>query len=647
MPETAHFDGDNPSNNIIEGSLQVGEILLTRYKILGYLNSGGQGVVYQARDLNFPDARRLVAIKEMRISTNDSKTNADTLKTFRREANILATLSHPTIPRIYDFFDQNNRAYLVMEYINGHDVEALLNRTKTLPINKILDWAIDLCDVLSYLHQQPEPIIFRDMKPANIMVDGLGKVRLIDFGIAKIFVQQGKHTNVGTEGYSAPEQYKGIISPLSDIYSLGATLHHIIAREDPRFYPPFTFSSRPIQQHNPEASAALASIIDKALSFEPENRWKSCELMKEALLQVRYTAITSSEPSMGINTTPAIGTDTPNVTAAFGTGVSGGIQAQWEFKTEDEIRCSPTSHNNMAFVGSYDTNVWALDLETGEQIWAHSTEGGIASSPVVDTTNNLVLFGSEDTVFRAVDLITGRLVWSCHTDGKIRSAPFLGENYVFFGSDDNHLYALFAATGREQWAFDAGAEIRCRPYVTEDRIIFGTEDGEIYGLEMNGTKKWSLRTKRAVISSPVVDIENTCFVGSFDSYLHAIDSVTGYSAWRVRTNGPIISSPVVADERVFFGSTDGTLYAINTQTGREIWRFSVDQPFVGSPCIHKRVIYIGGTDGILYCVDIDTGKEVWQFKTQGPITSKPHIADKVILLGSMDYKLYALPLIEL
>ena len=287
MPETTQFGG-HEDEVYVDGALKPNTILLTRYKIIGILGGGGQGAVYNARDLNFPDAKRLVAIKEMHVQGSDAGQRASTVKTFQREANILATLSHPAIPKIYDSFEQNDRVYLVMEYINGSDLEALLSKTKTLPMKKILEWAVDLCDVLHYLHShQPETIIFRDMKPANVMIDSLGKVRLIDFGIAKVFESGKKHTMIGTEGYSAPEQYKGNVTPLSDIYSLGATLHHVITRKDPRLEPPFSFSERPIEKLNEEVPSGLVGVIEKALEFEPQNRFQSCADMKEALDQLR------------------------------------------------------------------------------------------------------------------------------------------------------------------------------------------------------------------------------------------------------------------------------------------------------------------------------------------------------------------------
>ncbi len=290
MPETKQFanrEGDGSQDS----SLRANVVLQNRYKILGVLGGGGMGTVYQARDLMFTEAKRLVAIKEMQTLVTDPNLRKSMLRTFQREANILASLSHPAIPKIFDFFDISDRAYLVMEYINGRDLEVILTQTKDLPVDKVVDWAAELCDVLDYLHsQKPDPIVFRDMKPSNVMIDSLGKVRLIDFGIAKVFVQgtKQKHTMIGTEGYSAPEQYRGDASPLSDLYSLGATLHHILTRKDPRLEPPFSFHERPIPNYNQNVSPRFVAIIEKALAASPTDRYQSASEMRSALEEIRY-----------------------------------------------------------------------------------------------------------------------------------------------------------------------------------------------------------------------------------------------------------------------------------------------------------------------------------------------------------------------
>ena len=643
MPETTQFGGiednfDGPT------TLKANTVLINRYRVIAEIGGGGQGAVYQARDLNFPDAKRLVAIKEMNYPSADPNARSTAFKTFQREANILATLAHPAIPKIFDFFDQNNRAFLVMEYINGSDLELLLSKTKELPIEKIIEWAIDLCDVLDYLHsQEPEPIIFRDIKPANIMVDSRGNIRLIDFGIAKKFTSGVKHTMIGTEGYSAPEQYRGDVTPVSDIYSMGATFHHIITREDPRLHLPFSFDERPIKQYNPNVPDAFITIINKAIDSEPANRFQSCAEMKEAIMRLRYGG--------GINVTgavPANGGSVPGGTELFPEGdfANFGIEERWTFKTEDEIRVSPTAFRNMAFVGSYDTNIWALNLENGEFAWKFPTQGGIASAPVIDSYSKLVLFGSEDYTFNAVDYASGRINWSYTTKGRIRSTARVAHDHVFFGSDDGRVYALVAGNGRYLWEYDIGAEVRSRPYVTNELVIVGAESGEVVALELSGQRKWAIRAKRGVMSSPIVDDQGICFFGSFDGSTPSIDATSGYNVWRFRTRGPIVSSPVFEDDIVFFGSTDGTFYAVQAENSKEKWKFEAESPIVASPIIHNETIYFGCNDGNFYCLDLNKGEKKWEYKTGGAITSAPHVVENMILVGSTDHTLYALPLID-
>src|SRR6185436_12833330 len=147
--------------------LQPGATLQNRYLIQGVLGVGGMGSVYRARDLRFPNVTKLVAVKEILNLAPDPNVREMIVKTFEREANILATLNHPSIPQIYDYFTQGDHSFLVQEYIEGKDLEAHLNETGgTLNEDLVAEWAIQLCDVLSYLHNhQPEPIVFRDMKP--------------------------------------------------------------------------------------------------------------------------------------------------------------------------------------------------------------------------------------------------------------------------------------------------------------------------------------------------------------------------------------------------------------------------------------------------------------------------------------------------
>ncbi len=195
--------------------LQSGITLVNRYHIQEVIGVGGMGSVYRARDLHFPNVTKLVAVKEMINTAPDPLTRQTIIHNFEREANILATLNHPSIPRIYDYFSEEDRSYLVLEFVHGKDLEAIISDTPGfLPEEQVLTWAIQLCDVLAFLHShKPDPIVFRDMKPSNVMINSNGDVILVDFGIAKTFQVGQKGTMIGTEGYSPPEQYRGEASP--------------------------------------------------------------------------------------------------------------------------------------------------------------------------------------------------------------------------------------------------------------------------------------------------------------------------------------------------------------------------------------------------------------------------------------------------
>jgi serine/threonine protein kinase len=197
-------DDQGGERNSAPRQLQAGVTLANRYAIQEVVGLGGMGSVYRARDMHFPNVTKLVAVKEMINSAPDPLVRETIVQNFEREANLLATLHHLSIPRIYDYFSLDSRSYLVLEFIHGKDMEAIISETNGfLTEEQVLTWAIELCDVLDYLHKhKPDAIIFRDMKPSNVMINSNGDVLLVDFGIAKSFQSGIKGTMIGTEGYS-------------------------------------------------------------------------------------------------------------------------------------------------------------------------------------------------------------------------------------------------------------------------------------------------------------------------------------------------------------------------------------------------------------------------------------------------------------
>jgi outer membrane protein assembly factor BamB/tRNA A-37 threonylcarbamoyl transferase component Bud32 len=619
---------ESGGRRVTTGQLKPGTNLVNRYLIQDVIGVGGMGSVYRARDLHFPNVVKLVAVKEMINQSPDPLVRQTVVLNFEREANILATLSHPSIPRIYDYFTLDNRSYLVLEFINGHDLEVVLSQTEGfMPEEQVLDWALQLCDVLSFLHNhKPDSIVFRDMKPSNVMVNQHNHIVLVDFGIAKPFQTGQKGTMIGTEGYSPPEQYRGESSAQADIYALGATLHHLLSRRDPRLEPPFSFAERPIRKINSNVSVELETVINTALQYNVEDRFKTVEDFKQALIgAARKTGLLNR-----INL---------NQPAAGNSPKGGGIKPIWAFQCEDEIRGTPLYLKGTLYIGCYDNNLYALNAANGEFIWKYAASGGIVSRPIA--AEDLVFFGSEDKSLYAISARSGKLSWVYHTDDRIRSSGRIADGYIFIGSDDKYLHAVNLTTGRMIWRFQAGDGVRSTPFITNDLIYFGAEDGEFLCLDFKGQAKWRFRAKRAITSSPWVQ-DNVVYFNSMDGHLYALDGKSGWMLWRFRMDKPSIVSPYVTDGLVFTGSSDGHIYAVDTRSAKEIWRFKTNHQVNGSPTVYKDSVYIGSVDNNLYCLEYRTGRLRWKYETKGPITGTPCIYDDILYIGSTDHFVYAL-----
>ena len=265
--------------------LEPGTLLLDRYSIVRRVGGGGMGSVYQARDKRLAD--RLCAVKEMIEMFADQSQRAKAVDDFKREAEVLAQLDHPSIPTVFDYFIEAGRYYLVMRWIGGCDLaEQMRIRGGIVEEIAVTKWAIQISDVLHYIHSQKPPIIYRDLKPANLMLDDKsGRVMLVDFGIARIVRPTEKGvTAIGTMGYAPPELFAGKVEPRSDIYSLGATMFHMLTGSDPQDNPLliFDFSKNPRpSQINATITPEMERILIKAVSHKPEDRHlNALELMR-------------------------------------------------------------------------------------------------------------------------------------------------------------------------------------------------------------------------------------------------------------------------------------------------------------------------------------------------------------------------------
>lgn len=302
--------------------LPANTVLNSRYEIVRRIGGGGMGAVYLAKDRNLGDAPR--AVKEMMESHLDPAQHEKAIGDFKRESLLLTSLEHPSIPTIYDYFYDSDRGrfYLVMKYISGGDLASRMRAAigGRLDEKTVTDWGMQVADVLDYLHSRPKPIIYRDLKPANLMIDGnSGRVMLIDFGIARWVTQQEKGvTAVGTMGYAPPELFSGRVQPASDVYSLGATMFHLLTGSDPQDNPLliFDFSKNPRpRQIAPSISSEMEQILMRCVEYRPEDRYRSAGDLRNELVY-HLDRLIKGQVSFGMPV-PMLGSETVQVATVY------------------------------------------------------------------------------------------------------------------------------------------------------------------------------------------------------------------------------------------------------------------------------------------------------------------------------------------
>lgn len=301
------------------GLLPTQQKLQNRYVVVHRLAQGGQSAVYLVSDTF--DGGKQRAIKEMSESNLTADEREHALNDFMREANMLRALSHPALAKVYDTFVEGQKHFLVMEYVRGHNLEdELIQVGRPLEWERVAGWGIALSDVLEYLHSQNPAIIYRDLKPANVMLMPEGTIKLIDFGIARwLHPMRARDTSqLGTDGYAPLEQYSARSETRSDLYALGASLYHLLTGRVPEAAPTRIAgqSLTPVRTINPLVPESVEHVIHRALNLQARDRFATASQMREALEWARHQqsapgtrqrspAITSGPSGVLVHVTPS------------------------------------------------------------------------------------------------------------------------------------------------------------------------------------------------------------------------------------------------------------------------------------------------------------------------------------------------------
>lgn len=380
--------------------LEPGTLLLDRYSIVRRVGGGGMGSVYQARDKRLAD--RLCAVKEMIELFADHSQRTKAVEDFKREAEVLAQLDHPSIPTVFDYFIEGGRYYLVMRWIGGGDLaEQMRVRGGMVDEATVTKWAVQICDVLHYIHSQKPPIIYRDLKPANLMIDDkTGRVMLVDFGIARIVRPTEKGvTAIGTMGYAPPELFAGKVEPRSDIYSLGATMFHMITGSDPQDNPLliFDFSKNPMpRQINPNITPEMERLLVKSVAHAPEDRPESALQFMRNLQD--HSSHLGAAPAFDPH---ALATEEPPIMRESGNGTANSKDSKM-VGGQGSVAPPPAQGPTWVFCGHCGDKIGIDDVfcaHCGQrQALVGSASPNVAVPPGARITAQLVILGTSEMV---------------------------------------------------------------------------------------------------------------------------------------------------------------------------------------------------------------------------------------------------------
>ena len=332
---------------------------------------------------------------------------------------------------------------------------------------------------------------------------------------------------------------------------------------------------------------------------------------------------------------------------------------KWKFHTAGRVISSPAVAGGVAYFGSTDCNLYAVDIGSGALKWKFETKGWVVSSPAV--ASGVVYFLSYDSNFYAVDAATGQLKWKFQTGGEHRytathmhylqpaaekmpdpwdfflSSPGVWEGAVYFGSSDGNIYALDAVTGGLRWKFQTGDVVHSSPAIADGTLYAGSWDTFLYALDAaTGQEKWRFKTGDdpeyhnhvGIQSSPMV-ADGVVYFGSRDSYAYAVEAATGKQIWKFSTGGSWVNnSPVVLDGRLYFGtSVPGIMHGVDAKTGKVIFDVPSGSPVFASLAIAGDRLYMGNFAGKLTAIDLKTQKIAWQFETDGAKTNAASITN--------------------
>lgn len=318
----------------------------------------------------------------------------------------------------------------------------------------------------------------------------------------------------------------------------------------------------------------------------------------------------------------------------------------WKFKTGAEVTSSAAISQGRVFIGSSDTNVYALDLRTGEKRWSYATQDAVEAAPCV--IEETVYIGSGDGFLYALEAESGQLKWKYETDGEILGAanwtraPDGRKIWILVGSYDNRVHCIDAESGQAVWTYETDNYINGSLAVADGMCVFGGCDALIHAISVTDGTPVAEIDSGSYIAASAAFVDGQVYVGNYDNVFLRADIASGTIAWQyTESEAPIFSSPAATEDLVIFGSRDNLIRALRRADGKRVWAFKTLGEVDSSPAICGDKVVVGSEDGRLYMLRLADGKLVWSYEIGQPILSSPAVAQGSVVVGCDDGSVYA------
>lgn len=605
--------------------LAEGTILENRYKIISHMNPGGMSYLYKGQVLKLDST---CVIKEL-IPEGSLQEQAEAESWFRREADILSKLDHPNLPKVFDYFVSNFRYYLVMSFVDGKDLIEILEADGNpgLPENKVIDWSGQILEVLDYLHTQNPPIIYRDIKPDNIMIHKDGRAMLIDFGIARAVHRSDDgvlKTAIGTDGYAPMEQYQGKPEPRSDLYALGATMYHVLTGKMP-----VPLNIPPVKESLPDINPNLDKVIIKAVQVKVENRFASAKEMFSALkppVKIKKTVIkkvkAATEEGKGQSLkTRSMSTNSDILCRdiLFSSGLRGihfaDLSYGWAAGDNGTLICTKNTGKNWnkeyIHTGSRLNCIYFTDLLHG---WAAGNRGVILYTNNGGKSWKTQQSGTDRNLYGIyfIDVNNG---WAVGEGGTIL--------HTVNGGNSPWLYNILPLKDKKSWVAKISSTSSCLYRVK----FFGLDNGWIVGDRglilhtQDGGKTWAEEyMEKRLNGLYFTDLNNGWAVGEGGFILHTSDSGKNWKKQYTEVSYYLTAVHFTDSKNGWIsgGSLESGAIILHTEDGGENWKFKES----GLPYYLTGVYFVNKNNGwiisfngnILYT---DNGGETWNLQHDG------------------------------